>query len=95
MGCRQVENGSHDATFSLLPARFSGMTGGDSSVMCAWCTGPARNPGQGVSVGICPECALGFIRKLPVEYLARMADPDGTLTLVPGYTLRVNELART
>lgn len=32
---------------------------------------------------------MGFIKKLPKEYLASIAEPDGTVTLFSGHKLAV------
>ncbi|MGB4863552.1 MAG: hypothetical protein WBO97_13930 [Tepidiformaceae bacterium] len=51
------------------------------SIVCAWCTSVVASRGAQVSHGICVDCAMEFIKKLPKEYLASIADPDGTVTL--------------
>ena len=55
--------------------------------VCAWCTTPVPGNSDRVSHGICIDCALAFLSKLPREYLASIADPDGTVTLFSGHKL--------
>lgn len=59
------------------------------AVVCAWCSTPVRESGTSVSHGICVECAMGFLKKLPREYLQSIAEPDGTVTLFSGHKLEL------
>ncbi len=62
---------------------------GNVSVVCAWCSSVVTPGGEYVSHGICPECALNFLKKLPREYLETIAEPDGTVTLLSGHKLDI------
>ena len=70
--------------------RFEAMSDG-VSVVCAWCSATVSSggPGDRVSHGICLDCAMDFLRRLPKEYLASIADEDGTVTLFCGYRLDI------
>jgi hypothetical protein len=57
--------------------------------VCAWCTVPVAGQGDRVSHGICVDCAMAFLKKLPKEYLASIAEPDGTVTLFSGHSLDI------
>ena len=59
------------------------------NIVCAWCAGPAACVEGAVSHGICVECALAMLRKLPKAYLASIAEPDGTVTLFSGHRLDI------
>lgn len=59
------------------------------AVVCAWCTSPVSGAGSRISHGICVDCAMGFLKKLPREYLQSIAEPDGTVTLFSGHKLQV------
>lgn len=59
------------------------------SVVCAWCGETVSGEGTRVSHGICPDCAIGFLKKLPPEYLATIAEPDGTVTLFSGHKFKL------
>ena len=59
------------------------------AVVCAWCSTPVRESGTSVSHGICVKCAMGFLKKLPREYLQSIAEPDGTVTLFSGHKLEL------
>jgi hypothetical protein len=58
-------------------------------VICAWCYGPASVSGDAVSHGICVDCAIELLRKLPREFLDSIADPDGTVDLFEGRRMNV------
>lgn len=60
-------------------------------VICAWCDKVVSEGGGTVSHGICPECALQMLRKLPAHYLASIADADGTVTLFSGHKFRLGD----
>lgn len=55
----------------------------DVAIICAWCNQQVSGSGSRVSHGICVECAMSFLRKLPPEYRATITGPDGNLTLFP------------
>lgn len=59
------------------------------SVVCAWCSAPQSGEGERVSHGICVNCAVDFLKKLPKEYLATIAEPDGTVALFSGHKLDI------
>lgn len=63
-------------------------------VICAWCStvvsGDSERGEGKTSHGICLACAEGFIKRLPVAYLASIADADGTVTLFSGHRFRVD-----
>lgn len=61
------------------------------AVICAWCNAPVSGTGTRVSHGICLDCAMGFLKKLPREYLQSIAEPDGTVTLFSGVKLDIGE----
>jgi hypothetical protein len=61
-----------------------------SEVVCAWCSGPASTSGETVSHGICVDCAIKFLRKLPKDYLASVAEPDGTVILFEGRRMDIH-----
>jgi len=61
----------------------------DIPVVCAWCTTPVPGRDGPVSHGICVACALKFLKTLPREYLASIAEPDGTVTLFSGHRFDV------
>lgn len=42
-----------------------------------------------VSHGICPDCALTFLKRLPEAYLRSIAEPDGTVSLFSGHHFSV------
>jgi hypothetical protein len=60
-------------------------------VVCAWCTAPVSTVASSgrVSHGICVDCAVAFLKKLPKDYLATIAEPDGTVSLFSGHRLDV------
>lgn len=58
-------------------------------VICAWCQGVVNESSEAVSHGICPECAMKMLARLPAHYLASIADADGTVTLFSGHKLPV------
>jgi hypothetical protein len=62
-----------------------------TAVVCAWCGALASGalPAERVSHGICADCAIGFLRRLPPEYLRSIAEPDGAVTLFSGHRLRL------
>jgi|GEM_PF-5320464 len=68
--------------------KFEQMAEGERAV-CAWCTGPSRSAGESQRLGICVDCALGFLRRLPRAYLESIAEPDGTVTLFSGHRLDI------
>lgn len=63
--------------------------GKDMDVVCAWCATVADHAGGAVSHGICPACAMKMLARLPQEYLAQIADPDGTVSLFSGHKFQV------
>lgn len=67
------------------------------AVVRAWCTVLVR-AGDGstnlVSHGICVDCALTFLKRLPPAYLATVADADGTVSLFSGHRFQVTAPAR-
>lgn len=58
-----------------------------AAVVCAWCGALASGslPAERVSHGICVDCVIGFLLRLPPEYLRSIAEPDGAVTLFSGY----------
>ena len=54
------------------------------TVICAWCDAVVQPGGPEISHGICTNCAVSFLSRLPVEYLRSIAEPDGTVTLFSG-----------
>jgi hypothetical protein len=58
-------------------------------VVCAWCTVPSPAVGSDERLGICVQCALGFLKRLPRAYLESIAEPDGTVTLFSGHRLDI------
>ncbi|GMV84433.1 MAG: hypothetical protein AMXMBFR80_02910 [Dehalococcoidia bacterium] len=60
-----------------------------SAVLCAWCGALASGalPAEYISHGICADCAIGFLRRLPPAYLRSIAEPDGAVTLLSGHRL--------
>lgn len=63
------------------------------TVVCAWCTAVVRQGTARVSHGICVECAMTFLARLPAEYLSSIADADGKVTLFSGHQLSVRRPA--
>jgi hypothetical protein len=63
------------------------MQGENPSVVCAWCNVSVSRSrsSESVSHGICVPCAIGFLKRLPPEYLRSIAEPDGTVTLFSGH----------
>ena len=59
------------------------------NVVCAWCTAAISGQGEQVSHGICVQCALHFLKRLPREYLSSIADEDGTVSLFSGHRLDI------
>lgn len=64
------------------------------TVICAWCEATVRAGGGQISHGICTNCAVNFLSRLPAEYLRSIADPDGTVTLFSGVKFAVPAAAR-
>lgn len=62
-----------------------------TAVVCAWCNVAVSGAPAGarVSHGICVPCAIGFLKRLPPEYLRSIAEPDGTVTLFSGHRFEV------
>jgi len=58
-------------------------------VICAWCDAVVQLGGSRISHGICANCAVSFLSRLPVEYLRSIAEPDGTVTLFSGVKFAV------
>lgn len=60
-------------------------------VICAWCSARVSGENQTgtVSHGICPDCALTFLKRLPEAYLRSIAEPDGTVSLFSGHRFSV------
>jgi len=67
------------------------MDSNDLPVVCAWCNAPvsAEIPAGHVSHGICVPCAIGFLKRLPPDYLKSIAEPDGTVALFSGHQFEV------
>jgi hypothetical protein len=63
------------------------MQGENPPVVCAWCNASVfgSRSAENVSHGICVPCAVGFLKRLPPEYLRSIAEADGTVTLFPGH----------
>jgi hypothetical protein len=59
------------------------------TIVCAWCGTTVERGGEQVSHGICVDCAMSFLARLPAEYLQSVADPDGTVTLFSGHKLPI------
>jgi hypothetical protein len=57
----------------------------DLTVVCAWCaTAVHTGDGARTSHGICADCAMDFLARLPLDYLKSIAEPDGTVSLFSG-----------
>lgn len=62
------------------------------TVVCAWCDCTVREGGDTISHGICADCAVGFMSRLPLDYLRMIADADGKVALFSGHRLDINAL---
>ncbi|HMO54458.1 MAG TPA: hypothetical protein PJ994_08145 [Tepidiformaceae bacterium] len=63
-------------------------------VICAWCSTTLSEPpdaSERTSHGVCVSCAEGFLKRLPIDYLQSIADPDGTVTLFSGHRFAVGK----
>ena len=81
-----------------MPRRCYGgpeMQGENPSVVCAWCNASVfgSRSAENVSHGICVPCAVGFLRRLPPEYLRSIAESDGAVTLFSGHRFEVPALS--
>ncbi len=65
------------------------MVDNELTVVCAWCTAVVQQGTARVSHGICVDCAMTFLSRLPDEYLSSIADSDGKVTLFSGHKLSV------
>lgn len=55
------------------------------TVVCAWCaTTVRRGDGESTSHGICANCAMDFLARLPLAYRKSAGDADDTVTLFSG-----------
>jgi hypothetical protein len=63
------------------------MQGENHSVVCAWCNASVfgSRSAEHAAHGICVPCAVGFLKRLPPEYLRSVAEPDGAVTLFSGH----------
>ena len=59
------------------------------TIVCAWCFTTVESRGEQISHGICVECAMGLLARLPADYLRSIADADGTVSLFSGHKLQV------
>ncbi len=68
------------------------MTGCELTVVCAWCTKTVqRGDGERTSHGICADCAMDFLARLPMSYLKSVANADDTVTLFGGVAIPLRE----
>ena len=65
------------------------MTQEQPSIVCAWCCTTVERRGEQISHGICVDCAMGLLARLPAEYLKSIANPDGTVSLFSGHKLPI------
>ena len=61
-----------------------------TDMICAWCRGPASTSGESASHGICVDCAVELLRRLPRDFLESVAEPDGTVMLFSGKRMDID-----
>ncbi len=70
------------------------MVDDELTVVCAWCATLVHSGnGEYTSHGICANCAMDFLSRLPAHYLKSVANEDDTVTLFSGQRLPLSLLA--